>query len=228
MGVYERKSDLETEKRKEDKTGKGGLKLLDQAIDQVKKGKYTGLIILACLGVGLIVIGNLASIDGKNRAYYTDDVEPVQQSTVVQPLKDDDISQTQAYKEDLEKRLRTILSRVKGAGTVYVEVNLSGGVVNKYAVNSDVQERKTDEYDTNGVKRSSLETQRKEDALMVSSSSSKAESPVIIGEEIPEVAGVLVVATGAFDSKVKMELANAVEALLGVASHRVVVLAAEG
>ena len=63
---------------------------------------------------------------------------------------------------------------------------------------------------------------------MVSSSSSKAESPVIIGEEIPEVAGVLVVATGAFDSKVKMELANAVEALLGVASHRVVVLAAEG
>jgi len=38
---------------------------------------------------------------------------------------------------------------------------------------------------------------------------------------------VLIVAEGAFDSKVKMELSQAVEALLGVEPHRVMVLTAE-
>jgi len=212
---------------KTDKTVKNGPKIFSNISEQIKNGKYTGIIILACVGVGLIVIGNLASIEVNNKNYYTDDAKPVQQNLITSSEKNETISQTQKYKNDLESRLKTILSKVKGAGNVYVEVTLSGSIINKYAVNSDVHESKTDEYDNGSVKKSSLQTQKKEDALMVNSSSSSTERPVIIGEELPKVEGVLIVAEGAFDSKVKMELSQAVEALLGVEPHRVMVLTAE-
>lgn len=52
MGVYEEKIRFGNREKEGRQDGKGGLKLLDQAIDQVKKGKYTGLIILAVLEWG--------------------------------------------------------------------------------------------------------------------------------------------------------------------------------
>ena len=45
--------------------------------------------------------------------------------------------------------------------------------------------------------------------------------PYVVEEKTPEITGVLVVASGAADEKVRLEIYDAVKALYGIAAHRI-------
>lgn len=131
-----------------------------------------------------------------------------------------------SYQKDLEAQLAATLTQVQGAGEVVVQVSLEGGGSVSYATNLQQENRTTEEKDGNGLTRSSQETRN--EAQVVMAREGGTERPVVAGQTPPSVRGVLVIASGARDPAVKERLAQAVQVLLGLPAHKVMVLEREG
>ncbi|MDW7674947.1 MAG: hypothetical protein SCK28_10460 [Bacillota bacterium] len=121
--------------------------------------------------------------------------------------------------QELESRLERILSEIQGAGKVSINLNLISGPTYEYATNVMTNSRVTEES-VNGGNRI-INENNEEGSLVVTRGSNNSELPVIIRESKPQVQGVLVVAEGATDPRIKMELSRAVETVLGIGNHQV-------
>lgn len=130
------------------------------------------------------------------------------------------------YRSDLESRCESILSKVDGAGAVSVRITLAGSSSREYAEDFLVEERTSEEQASSQTKRSSERRQTRDVVLSTDPASGRGQVPVLVREQAPRIAGVLVAAPGAADSGVKRELARAAQTLLGVPAHRVMVVAA--
>ncbi len=122
----------------------------------------------------------------------------------------------------MERHLERILSQIQGAGNVYVAVSLQTGATYVYGYDETQTSQTTQERDANGGTRTVTETNSSKEAVVVAQGSSS--QPVVVTVQLPPLAGVVVVATGAGDSRVKALISQAVQTLYGVPAHRVVVL----
>ena len=116
--------------------------------------------------------------------------------------------------DDLEKRLRAALSKVDGAGQGDVVINYASSAELVPATSEDIQSSSSSEDDRfteNRVEKKGIATAQGGEA-------------VIIREDQPEVRGVIVVAQGAGDIGVRMDLLHAVTTLLGVDADKVEIL----
>lgn len=127
----------------------------------------------------------------------------------------------------METRLASILSKVEGVGQVSVTVTLENGPQYIYAVNQDINETKTEEKDSGGSSRVTVETTNSDQMVMAQPSEIGGQQPVVVKEIKPEIAGVLVAAEGARDAGVKETLARAVATLLDIPAHKVSILPKE-
>lgn len=118
------------------------------------------------------------------------------------------------YAGNLEKNLGTILSEIKGAGKVSVMITFESGVEQVYAYSTDTQTNKN----TDGVKETSVTTEK--NTIVVSSG-----QPVVVKEIMPLIKGVLVVADGANNISVKMNILKAVQALLELPTSKIEIFA---
>jgi stage III sporulation protein AG len=82
--------------------------------------------------------------------------------------------------------------------------------------------RRTEEKDGGGTVRVTEEKQESVQAVMARPGGQ--DQPVVSRQEAPEIAGVLVVASGARDPRVCEMLARSVQTLLGLPAHRVQVV----
>ncbi len=129
--------------------------------------------------------------------------------------KDDITSHT--YKSELEAELEHILSDVKGVGKVRVMITFSDSGKTFYVADEQT-EGKTETSEK-------TEKQKSDDTRYVlKNDAGGGQSPLISRESTPEVSGVLVIAPGAKDAKIKNDIIGAVRAVLGVKAHRVEVL----
>jgi stage III sporulation protein AG len=176
------------------------------------------MMLLAALGIALILAGSFLR---GSPAQPEAKMVPADSGTSGDPSPES----VGAYQYELRRRLQEILSCIRGAGRVNVEITFDGGMAREYATNTVVEERKTEEGGTGGTVRKSIETRRTSDLVLAAGSvSGRGESPVIVKEGFPRILGVLVVAEGASDSKVKRELATAAGTALGLPLHRVLVV----
>lgn len=129
-----------------------------------------------------------------------------------------------SYEEQLEARTAAVLQEVRGAGTVVVDITLEHGGLKEYAKDTTAEQTITSERDSQGGTRQVTTVKEESRMVLLKSGSAAGETPVVVKEESPAVKGVLVVAEGAQDSGVRRELAKAVETLLGVPPHKVMVL----
>jgi len=129
------------------------------------------------------------------------------------------------YRSELESRCEAILSKVEGAGAVSVRITLAGGSSREYAANSTVEESVNEEQASGQTKRFSERRATRTVVLSTDSQSGRGQVPLLVAEQAPRIAGVLVAAPGAADSGIKRELARAAQTLLGVPAHRVMVVA---
>ena len=116
--------------------------------------------------------------------------------------------------DDLEKRLEAALSKVDGAGKVEVVINYASSTELVPATSEDIQSSSSSEDDR-------FTENRVEKKGIATASGGEA---VIIREDQPEVRGVIVVAQGAGDIGVRMDLLHAVTTLLGVDADKVEIL----
>lgn len=123
---------------------------------------------------------------------------------------------TSNSKDDLEKKLQKILSKINGAGDVDVMITFESSEEQQPAYNSNTTTETTQEKDSQGGERTV--TTESENKTMITSSSN---TPIILKTNEAKVKGVIVVASGASDSKVKETLYSAVQTALQIQGHQV-------
>lgn len=117
---------------------------------------------------------------------------------------------------DLEKRLENILEKINGVGKVSVLITYSESntVVPIYNVNSSTSI--IEEKDTSGGTRTTKTENNQKDVITDSSSNIVTEKVIM-----PSIEGAIITAQGANDSNVKNNIISAVEAVTGIATHKI-------
>ncbi len=120
---------------------------------------------------------------------------------------------------NLETNLENILSRIQGVGEVHVFVNYSESseVVAMYNENS--QTSTTEETDTSGGVRKIQETDSQKEIIYQENDGEKV--PITQKVIEPKIEGAIITAKGASDANVKTNIIQAVEAVTGLATHKI-------
>ena len=120
---------------------------------------------------------------------------------------------------NLETNLENILSRIQGVGEVHVFVNYSESseVVAMYNENS--QTSTTEETDTSGGVRKIQETDSQKEIIYQENDGEK--TPITQKIVQPKIEGAIITAKGASDANVKTNIIQAVEAVTGLATHKI-------
>ncbi|MEE0865828.1 MAG: hypothetical protein U0L98_03400 [Clostridia bacterium] len=121
--------------------------------------------------------------------------------------------------EELEKKLENILSKIEGVGNVKVCINYSESseVVAMYNENSKVST--TEETDTSGGLRKIQQTDSQKDIVYKEDNGEK--TPITKKVVQPKIEGAIITAKGASNANIKANIIQAVEAVTGVASHKI-------
>lgn len=117
----------------------------------------------------------------------------------------------------LEDKLKTVLGSVKGAGNVNVMVTLESGPELKIA--TQVDERTNTNTNSSGTTTSVTIV---EEPIVVKQNGE--EKPLVLMEILPVVKGVVVVAEGAKDISVRLNMLEAVQSLLGLDGKSIQIL----
>lgn len=131
-----------------------------------------------------------------------------------------------AEEERISNRLCEMLRHVEGAGQVKASVRLSGSNREEYAVNTTTGKKTTQERDQTGGTRLTTED-TSSSQLVMNRNGSGGEQPVVERETAAQIAGVLVVAEGAGDARVKAKLYEATKIALGIEPQKIMVLPME-
>lgn len=126
--------------------------------------------------------------------------------------------------QSIAGQVSSILSQVQGAGQVMVTVSLESGPEQDYARNSSRVKSNVEEKDISGGQRFTSETNEKTEVVFAQGQ----DNALVIREIGPQIKGVLVVAEGARDAEIRAQLYKAVQTMLGLPAHRVMVLPKEG
>lgn len=179
------------------------LKKITELFNDTEKKKLKPLIFLAgvCI-LALIAISVMPSGD-------KDDTNVSTKTEVKE-------SASETENEDLESKLTQILSKINGAGDVDVMITFQSSEEIVPAYNSNTTTETTKEQDSSGGERTT--TSSTQNKTMITSNSNE---PVILKTSEAEIKGVIVVASGANDPKVKELLYDAVKTSLQISGHQV-------
>ena len=119
-----------------------------------------------------------------------------------------------AYEQQETKELQAILSKIEGVGTVEVKLRFGGSEIKVPAKDSNSQQSKTEEIDSEGGERVNNEVTDGDKVVMKNDDGGN--SPYILETKKPEVIGVMVVAEGAENSKIKYEISKAISSLYDI------------
>ncbi len=118
------------------------------------------------------------------------------------------------YIKENERRLEEILAAVKNAGDIKVMITVEE--VGEKVIATDKKSESTQET----AEEKSSRSTKQEDAALVFGSGNE-EKPFVVKEKLPKASGVLVVASGAENESVRLEIYEAVRALYGISGHRI-------
>lgn len=117
-------------------------------------------------------------------------------------------SSTEEYVASLEEKLSKVLSDIEGAGKVSVAITVSSGFVYEYAYEE--------------VSKDSLSSTSTSSSLIMVD-----DSPIIVSKTYPVISGVLVVAEGGQDIRVKLNILESIQTLLEVSNDDITILSGE-
>ncbi|WP_374214233.1 stage III sporulation protein AH [Candidatus Desulfosporosinus nitrosoreducens] len=168
-----------------------------------------GLVALIAVGMSFIYLGK-----GTESPAQMLQTKPASSAVSVSETK------ISALEKELENKLKANLSLMDGVGKVQVSVSLSTGLKSEYARNQNVTKNTSKETDKAGGTRETTQVTENNQVVMPNGTS----QPVMVMEDRPEVAGVLVIAEGARDPKVREGIHTAVQTLLNIPSAKITVV----
>ncbi|EJT6501926.1 stage III sporulation protein AG [Clostridium perfringens] len=195
--------------------------LKEKIANLFKQKNITNLIILLLLVIMFyLVVSYFIGVNNITKSEKTN-LEKVSKEDMNSNSQKD--SEVLSYQEKQEKDLERILGKINGVGSVDVVINFQSSEVKVPAVDNSSQKSTTEETDSEGGTR--VNSQETDGDKIVMSNSSNGSEPVILKTEKPEVLGVMVVAEGAEDSKIKYEITKAISSLYNISVDKVNVLA---
>ncbi|EHI99739.1 stage III sporulation protein AG [Clostridium sp. DL-VIII] len=123
------------------------------------------------------------------------------------------------YEEKQKIDLKNILKKMDGVGDVEVMMTFENGEEKVPAYDKNVQKSTTEETDTEGGKR--VNNQDTDSSKIVMSTSDGNNEPFILKTYKPKIVGVIVLAEGAENSKIKYEIEQAVSKLYNLSLDKV-------
>lgn len=125
---------------------------------------------------------------------------------------------TKEYEQQLENKLKSIISKIKGVGKSDVFITLENGIENIYA-NS---EKKTTNSNENFSGKMSKKNDLQKDVVVIDGN--KGKKALMITQKEPTIKGVLVVCEGADNVHVVKQITDAVSKSLNIKKNRLSVV----
>lgn len=135
-------------------------------------------------------------------------------------------SSSEDYAQKLEKDLKNILSKIEGVGNVEVLITLNSDEEVVAAMDVVESSTTTNEKDSSGAVRETIQTESN-NKVVTSQDTSGQNAPIVLKRIMPEIRGVIVVADGAKDPRLRYELSSAVQTALGIPAYKVKVISSK-
>nr|WP_218623554.1 stage III sporulation protein AG [Thermoanaerobacter sp. CM-CNRG TB177] len=135
-------------------------------------------------------------------------------------------SSSEDYAQKLEKDLKNILSKIEGVGNVEVLITLNSDEEVVAAMDVVESSTTTNEKDSSGGIRETIQTESN-NRVVTSQDTSGQNAPIVLKRIMPEIRGVIVVADGAKDPRLRYELSSAVQTALGIPAYKVKVISSK-
>ncbi len=124
-----------------------------------------------------------------------------------------------AYEEKQQQDLKNLLEKMEGVGSVEVKINYESSEVKVPAVDNATKKNTTEETDTEGGVRNNIEESNDSAIVMTNS-----DEPLVLQTNKPNITGIIIVAEGSENSKIKYNIQKAVSSLYDVGMDKVSVL----
>lgn len=183
------------------------------------KKKIENLVFLIVLVIITVVIINIIWNGDKttNKEQSNNDTSKQLATTNNQTVNQNQIQGTS--ESNLETRLEEILSQIQGVGAVKVLLNYSESSEVVAMYNETSRSSNTQETDTEGGSRTIQETDTQKDIIYQEENGEK--TPITQKIVQPKIEGAIITAKGASQANVKTNIIQAVEAVTGLATHKI-------
>lgn len=176
-----------------------------------KNGKDKWMILLV-IGVGLLIL-----------SYPTGKTTPkAEEAALPEPVAEAAAGAAKTYEDQMEARVKELLSHVEGVGKVDVMIVLKSSEEKVVRVDKNTSMSATQETDSSGGSRKVESQEISENTILTGGGDDNG--PIIEKELKPEVSGVVISAQGGGSPKVKAEISEAMEALFDIPAHKIKVL----
>lgn len=179
-----------------------------------KKLKRSDWLILVLAGILILII-----------ALPTDTKEKKQAEEAKENISKEN-NTMEASKDEIERKLEDILEKIDGAGDVKVMITYQDSGTQVVEKDKNTSEKSLEESDSTGGVRSTKEQQLQESTVYEEADAGN--TPFVSKELLPKVEGILIVASGGDNQKVKQNISEAVLALFQVEAHRIKIVKMSG
>lgn len=197
---------------------KDKLNLLKGFINKKTEGKESKKTVESLLIIGIILVIAVIFI---NYMFGNNEPSKNEASTnkVLASTTNNITQNTIATENELEIKLKNILTKINGVGNVEVMVTYSQSSKTIPLYNEDIQATTTEEKDTTGGIRKITENTSNREVVYDETNGQKS----VITQSIvsPEIEGAIVIAEGALNASVKNNIIQAVEAVTGLSTHKI-------
>lgn len=179
-----------------------------------KKLKRSDWLILVLAGILILIIALPTDTKGKKQAEEAKENISKENNTM------------EASKDEIEQKLEDILEKIDGAGEVKVMITYQDSGTQVVEKDKNTSANSVEESDSTGGVRSTKEQQLQESTVYEEADAGN--TPFVSKELLPKVEGILIVASGGDNQKVKQNISEAVLALFQVEAHRIKIVKMSG
>lgn len=179
-----------------------------------KKLKRSDWLILVLAGILILIIALPTDTKEKKQAEKSKENISQENNTM------------EASKDEIERKLEDILEKIDGAGDVKVMITYQDSGTQVVEKDKNTSENSLEESDSTGGVRSTKEQQLQESTVYEEADAGN--TPFVSKELLPKVEGILIVASGGDNQKVKQNISEAVLALFQVEAHRIKIVKMSG
>ena len=179
-----------------------------------KKLKRSDWLILVLAGILILIIALPTDTKGKKQAEEAKENISKENNTM------------EASKDEIEQKLEDILEKIDGAGEVKVMITYQDSGTQVVEKDKNTSANSVEESDSTGGVRSTKEQQLQESTVYEEADAGN--TPFVSKELLPKVEGILIVASGGDNQKVKQNISEAVLALFHVEAHRIKIVKMSG
>lgn len=179
-----------------------------------KKLKRSDWLILVLAGILILIIALPTDTKEKKQAEKSKENISKENNTM------------EASKDEIEWKLEDILEKIDGAGDVKVMITYQDSGTQVVEKDKNTSENSLEESDSTGGVRSTKEQQLQESTVYEDADAGN--TPFVSKELLPKVEGILIVASGGDNQKVKQNISEAVLALFQVEAHRIKIVKMSG